>query len=110
MPRNETVQLPSNVTRESMSVVQKFLTYHSSTPSVCITKPISTSVMRDIVGDWDASFVSALNAEQLSDVIMAANFLNIPALINLALCRVASKLFRKTTSEMERAMASDFSS
>ena len=93
-----------NVSQESMVAVCTFLAYHATEPFPTIPKPIPSSEMRDLVGDWDARFVASLSSDQLADVAMAAHYLHIPTLMNLSACKIASLLFRKSRAEMRRAL------
>ena len=48
-----------------------------------IERPLKSSSMRDIVSEWDASFI-AIPTEELMDLIVAANFLLIQPLLDVA--------------------------
>lgn len=48
-----------------------------------IERPLKSSNMRDIVSEWDASFI-AIPTEELMDLIVAANFLLIQPLLDVA--------------------------
>lgn len=48
-----------------------------------IERPLKSSNMRDIVSEWDANFI-AIPTEELMDLIVAANFLLIHPLLDVA--------------------------
>ena len=48
-----------------------------------IERPLKSSNMRDIVSEWDANFI-AIPTEELMDLIVAANFLLIQPLLDVA--------------------------
>ena len=48
-----------------------------------IERPLKSSNMRDIVSEWDANFI-AIPTEELMDLIVAANFLLIQTLLDVA--------------------------
>lgn len=57
-------------------------TYHAEKPFAEIERPLKSSNMRDVVSEWDANFVN-IPTEELMDLIVAANFLIIPSLLDL---------------------------
>ena len=58
-------------------------TYHLDKPLAEIERPLKSSNMRDIVSEWDANFI-AIPTEELMDLIVAANFLLIQPLLDVA--------------------------
>ena len=48
-----------------------------------IERPLKSTNMRDIVSEWDANFI-AIPMEELMDLIVAANFLLIQPLLDVA--------------------------
>lgn len=57
--------------------------YHLDKPLAEIERPLKSSNMRDIVSEWDANFI-AIPTEELMDLIVAANFLLIQPLLDVA--------------------------
>jgi S-phase kinase-associated protein 1 len=76
------------VSKEILDMVVQFLNKHKDDPMKEITKPIQTNELKQIVGDWDANFID-LEQEKLFKVILAANYLDIPSLLDLGICKVA---------------------
>lgn len=48
-----------------------------------IERPLKSSNMRDIVSEWDATFIE-IPTEELMDLVVAANFLIIQPLLDVA--------------------------
>ena len=57
--------------------------YHIDNPLAEIERPLKSSNMRDIVSEWDANFIN-ISVEDLMDLIVAANFLLIQPLLEVA--------------------------
>ena len=91
----------SHITVETMQRITSFLSHHADKPFVPVSKPIHTSEMRDLVGAWDANFIT-LDQKTLLEMLMAANYLNIPTLLNLVQCKIASLLRCKSLTEIKK--------
>lgn len=48
-----------------------------------IERPLKSSNMRDVVSEWDANFIN-ISVDELMDLIVAANFLIIQPLLDVA--------------------------
>lgn len=79
-----------------VAVVESVVTYlnhHQGTIPVLIMKPLRSKLMIDNCADaWDASFIDRAGAKrlQLFNLILAANYLAIPSLVDLGCAKVAS--------------------
>jgi hypothetical protein len=78
-----------------------FLEKHVNDPMKEITKPITTNKLEEIVGDWDTEFVN-LEYPELFKLILAANYLDIPSLLELGLCKVACLIKGKDPEEVRK--------
>lgn len=76
------------VSAEVLTKVVEFMAKHENDPMKEIAKPITTNNLEEIVGKWDADFVN-LEQEPLFKLILAANFLDLPSLLDLGICKVA---------------------
>ena len=78
------------VSKEILDKVVEFLNYHKDNPMVTISKPIQTNDIKAIVGEWDANFINLdKDQETLFKIILAANYLDIPSLLDLGICKIA---------------------
>lgn len=60
------------------------------------------SNLADIVEPYDASFIEIENLEELFDIILAANYLDIKSLLDLACAKVAILIKGKTPEEIRQ--------
>ena len=93
-----TIPLPNVLTRELTRVVA-FMREHLARPLPAIHKPLRSARMRDLVSEWHANCVD-LEQEELFALTLAANYLDMPALLDLTTAKVASMIKGKTSAEI----------
>jgi len=85
--------IPLNVKGDILSLIVEYMNHHEGTEPPIVEKPLRSKVMKDVVKDpWDAEFIDKIgdNRQQLYDLILAANYLDIKALMHLGCAKVAS--------------------
>ena len=91
-PDNQEELNITEVTGATLSKVIEYLKHYEIEKPKEIPKPLPNSDLKPILLKWDYDYITALSLEEIIDVINAANFLNIPELVNLASVRIASEL------------------
>jgi len=94
------IPLP-NVAKEILEKVIDFCSHHVNDPMQEIEKPLKSSNMAEVVGDWDAKFIS-VDQGMLFSIILAANYLDIPSLLDLSCASVASMMKGKTPEQIRK--------
>jgi len=89
------------VSKDILDKVVEFLNKHKDDPMKEIAKPIQTNDIVAIVGEWDAKFID-LEQEPLFKVILAANYLDIPSLLDLGICKLACMVKGKEPDEVKK--------
>merc|ERR1712087_497169 len=79
--------------------VIEYMTYHNSNPADEIEKPLKSANMREVVSEWDATFVE-IEQETLFELILVANYMDIKSLLDLTCAKVASMIKGKTPQEI----------
>lgn len=89
--------------------VVSYLKYHYNHPPAEIVRPLRSANMRDSVSEWDADFIET-DWETLLAVILAANVMQIPTLLDLGCTKVASMLKGKSAEQIsaEFSIRNDF--
>jgi len=74
-----------------------------------LSQPLKSSNLSAVVGEWDANFVD-LPQETLFELILAANYMDIKPLLDLACAKVASMIKGKKPEEIRKTfnIANDF--
>jgi S-phase kinase-associated protein 1 len=62
-------------------------------------QPLKSADMHDVVSDWDANFID-VEQDLLFELILAANYMDIKSLLDLACAKVASMIKGKTPQEI----------
>jgi len=88
-----------NVKSVILSKVVEFLTHYKEEPMTEIEKPLRSSNMNEVVQKWYAEFVN-VDQEILFEIIQAANFMDIPTLLDLTCATIASMVKGKTPEEI----------
>jgi len=99
---DETSEIPlPNVQKEVLEKVVEFCKHHVNDPMAEIEKPLKSNVMTDVVSDWDANYID-VEQSTLFSIILAANYLDLPSLLDLACAKVASMIKGKTPEEIRK--------
>merc|ERR1712027_211795 len=77
------------------------MTYHNANPAQDIEKPLKSGNMREVVSEWDATFVE-IEQETLFELILAANYTDIKSLLDLTCAKVASMIKGKNPEEIRQ--------
>jgi S-phase kinase-associated protein 1 len=97
---DEEIPLP-NVKSSVLSKVIDFCRHYRDSNPPEIEKPLKSANMSEVVPPWDAGFIE-LEQEMLFELILAANYLDIKPLLDLACAKVASMIKGKSVEEIRR--------
>lgn len=101
---NSDIPLPE-VKQDILNKVIQYLTYYKDKVPKEIPKPLPTATLGDCLDQWDLDFINSFQLNDVFDLINAANYMDIPSLLDLACCKIASVMKGKTAEEI-RAMFS----
>lgn len=103
------IPLP-NVKYSILEKIVEFCTYHDTNEFKRIPKPLPSTNMSEIVGEWDANYIDIDN-EMLFELILGANYMDIKPLIELGCAKVASMIKGKSPEEIREKfkISNDFS-
>ena len=93
-------ELPTNeVDGKTLEKIVEYLVHYKKDKPKEIPKPIPNPDLKPILDKWDYDFITPLSLEVVVDLVNAANFLNIPDLVNLCCVRMASEMTNCTIEE-----------
>ena len=91
-----------NVSNSSLENLLELCKHHQIEPINKIAKPIpDDKSTKEVFGEWYDTFLDSLSKEELFDVIMAANYMDIPIIMDLCCAKVACMLRGKDTQEIK---------
>eukprot|EP00386_Alphamonas_edax_P015525 GDKI01047379.1.p1 GENE.GDKI01047379.1~~GDKI01047379.1.p1 ORF type:complete len:169 (-),score=76.59 GDKI01047379.1:303-809(-) len=97
----EAIPLP-NVKTAILTKVIEYCKYHKDKPVEEIAKPVKSNDMKEVVCEWDANFVD-VEQDVLFELILAANYLDIKPLLDLACAKIGSMIKGKSPEEIRKA-------
>jgi len=111
----EEMPLP-NVDAVVLEKVVQYMNHHVNNPAPEIEKPLKSNKMKEVVSAWDADFIDGFVIEEkdengqvvstdskpLFDIILAANYLDFTALLELGCAKVASMMKGKSAEAIRK--------
>jgi S-phase kinase-associated protein 1 len=91
-----------NVERSVLRDVISFCEHYALEPFETIKKPLESKDMHDLVHEWYCTFLDKPQT-RIYEYVDAANFMDIPALLELTCASIAAAIKDKTPSEIRRA-------
>jgi S-phase kinase-associated protein 1 len=101
---DSTPQIPlPNVTSKALVKIIEFCKYHHQNgPMKEIEKPLTSTDLKIAVSEWDGTFIQSFEQEDLFELILAANFIDLQPLLDLACAQVATQIKGKTPEEIRQ--------
>lgn len=101
-PNETTIELKNKDMSSSIfEKVIKYLTFHLNNPAKEIDKPLkSDKLIENNVCEWDVAFID-LEDDDLFNLLLTANYLNIPSLLALSCAKLASFMKNKSIEEIK---------
>lgn len=96
------IPLP-NVSSKALVKIIEFCQYHHENgPMKEIEKPLTNTDLKVVVSEWDGTFIQSFEQEDLFELILAANFIDLQPLLDLACAQVATQIKGKTPEEIRQ--------
>jgi S-phase kinase-associated protein 1 len=96
---NEHIPL-DEVNEESCKLIIRYLEHFKGVAPEEIEKPLKSNVMKDMTDAWSAQFVDEIELSKLIDLTTAANYMEIPSLLDLCTAKIASLVKDKSEQEI----------
>ena len=95
----EPIPIP-DIKADILNKVVEYLTYYKGKNPKDIPKPMPSANLSEIVDEWDVKFINGIELDSVFDLINAANYMDIPSLLDLSCAKIASLLKGKTAQEI----------
>lgn len=83
-----------------LQLVIDYLNHYNGESPAEIEKPLKSASINDVTDEYAAKFVNDLDIETLVDLTVAANFMEIQSLLDLACAKIASMCKDKSEEEI----------
>ena len=95
----EPIPIP-DIKADILNKVVEYLTYYKGKNPKDIPKPMPSANLSEIIDEWDIKFINGIELDSVFDLINAANYMDIPSLLDLSCAKIASLLKGKTAQEI----------
>jgi len=93
-------ELPVNeVEGKCLERIIDYLKHYETERPKEIPKPLPSPDLKQVVSEWDYNYINPLKLEEVVDLVNAANFLDIPDLVNLSSAKLASEMINCPVEE-----------
>jgi len=91
-----------------LQLIVEYLKHHNGKKPEEIAKPIRSVKMERIVADkWDAEYINKMNKKTIFQVILGANYMDLPSLLHLGCAKIATLIKGKSPEEIKNILADD---
>ena len=95
----EPIPIP-DIKADILNKVVEYLTYYKGKNPKDIPKPMPSANLSEIIDEWDVKFINGIELDSVFDLINAANYMDIPSLLDLSCAKIAALLKGKTAQEI----------
>ena len=97
--QKDDIPLP-DIKYDILKKVVEYLTYYKDKTPKDIPKPMPSSNLNEVIDEWDVNFINGIELDNVFDLINAANYMDIPSLLDLSCAKIASLMKGKTAQEI----------
>ena len=98
--QQEPIHLP-DIKFDILKKVVEYLTYYKDKTPKDIPKPMPSANLSEVIDEWDVNFINSIELDNVFDLINAANYMDIPSLLDLSCAKIASLMKGKTIQEIK---------
>ena len=98
--QQEPIHLP-DIKFDILKKVVEYLTYYKDKTPKDIPKPMPSANLSEVIDEWDVNFINSIELDNVFDLINAANYMDIPSLLDLSCAKIASLMKWKTIQEIK---------
>ena len=99
--------IPLEVESDTLEMIIKYLEHYENEEPKEIPKPLKSGDLSKVLEPWDFEFISQISLEKVPDLVNGANYMDIPSLLQLSLCRIGSEMLDKPIEEVQKTFRID---
>ena len=99
--------IPLEIDSDTLEIIIKYLEHYSNEEPKNIQKPLKTGDLSKVLEPWDFEFISKISLDKAIDLVNGTNYLDIPSLLQLSLCRIGSEMLDKPIEEVQKKFEID---
>eukprot|EP01057_Protomagalhaensia_wolfi_P006329 Protomagalhaensia_wolfi_Nauph_80__6328@NODE_986_length_1828_cov_265_116266_g744_i0_p2_GENE_NODE_986_length_1828_cov_265_116266_g744_i0NODE_986_length_1828_cov_265_116266_g744_i0_p2_ORF_typecomplete_len167_score48_58Skp1/PF01466_19/2_1e03Skp1/PF01466_19/1_1e24Skp1_POZ/PF03931_15/1_2e13DUF3342/PF11822_8/0_022BetaCasp/PF10996_8/0_1_NODE_986_length_1828_cov_265_116266_g744_i0109609 len=93
--------IPVSVDSPVLEKIIEYLNNYKNRSPEDIPKPLPASPLAELIPEWDAKYI-AMEQTMIFELILGANYLDIPGLLDLCCAKVASEIRNKSVDEIRK--------
>lgn len=101
-PKCDTIKVHESIPKRMLELIVEWMEYHDKVPSLKVEKPIRTSDIKVLLGEWDAAFCQKLSQEDTFELMVISNHFRMPDLLTLCFVAAAAPCKDKTPAELQQ--------
>ena len=94
--------IPLEIDSDTLEIIIKYLEHYANEEPKNIQKPLKTGDLSKVLEPWDFEFISKISLDKAIDLVNGANYMDIPSLLQLSLCRIGSEMLDKPIEEVQK--------
>lgn len=92
--------IPLEIEEKTLEKVIDYLKKWNGESASEIEKPLKSSILKEVTDEWSSDFIDEMDLEMLSNLTVAANFLEIVPLLDLCCAKLASMCKDKSEEDI----------
>lgn len=92
--------IPLEIEEKTLEKVIEYLKKWNGESASEIEKPLKSSILKEVTDEWSSDFIDEMDLEMLSNLTVAANFLEIVPLLDLCCAKLASMCKDKSEEDI----------
>jgi len=93
----------NNVSGDTLDLIVQYLEHHNGVEPQEISAPMPSMEMERCVGDkWDAEYINKMKKKTIYEVILCANYMDIPSLLHLGCAKMATLIKGEILEKMDQ--------
>jgi len=87
-----------------LGLIVKYMKYHNGKKPEEIAKPLCFEMKDNVADKWDAEYIDAMKKETIYQVILGANYMDIPSLLHLGCAKIATVIKGQSLKDIKSVM------